>query len=126
MATQSNVLAWRIPGTGEPGGLCLWGCTESDTESALLLKTPVPLSWFRCACGVMGMCILINIDPYHQHLPYSHSSRITWKRHVECCLCCLNSSFCTLSFQEALVVSIRTMGLAQQWLEPISHCLEVV
>ena len=21
MATQSNVLAWRIPGTGEPGGL---------------------------------------------------------------------------------------------------------
>ena len=30
MATHSSVLAWRIPGTGEPG--CrLWGCTESDT-----------------------------------------------------------------------------------------------
>ena len=25
MATHSNVLAWRIPGTGEPGGLHLWG-----------------------------------------------------------------------------------------------------
>ena len=30
MATHSSVLAWRIPGTGEPGG-CLWGHTESDT-----------------------------------------------------------------------------------------------
>ena len=30
-ATHSSVLAWRIPGTGDPGGLCLWGHTESDT-----------------------------------------------------------------------------------------------
>ena len=37
MATHSSVLAWRIPGTGEPGesqgrgslvGCCLWGRTE--------------------------------------------------------------------------------------------------
>ena len=38
MATHSSVLAWRIPGTGEPGGLPsmgLWGHTESDmTEAA--------------------------------------------------------------------------------------------
>ena len=39
MATHSGVLAWRIPGTGEPGGLygdpCrLWGRTESDTTDA--------------------------------------------------------------------------------------------
>ena len=33
MATHSSVLAWRIPGTGEPGGLPLWGHTESDTGS---------------------------------------------------------------------------------------------
>ena len=33
MATHSSVLAWRIPGTGEPGGLPsrLWGHTELDT-----------------------------------------------------------------------------------------------
>ena len=31
MATHSNVLAWRIPGTGELGGCRLWGHTESDT-----------------------------------------------------------------------------------------------
>ena len=30
MATPSSVLAWRIPGTGEPGGLPPMGHTESD------------------------------------------------------------------------------------------------
>ena len=33
-AADSSVLAWRIPGTGEPGGLPLWGRTESDTTEA--------------------------------------------------------------------------------------------
>ena len=36
MATRSIVLAWRIPGTGEPGGLTLWGRTELDTTEATL------------------------------------------------------------------------------------------
>ena len=30
MATHSSVLAWRIPGTGEPGRLPPMGHTESD------------------------------------------------------------------------------------------------
>ena len=34
MATHSSVLAWRIPGMGEPGGLPSWGCTELDTTEA--------------------------------------------------------------------------------------------
>ena len=34
MATHSSVPAWRIPGTGEPGGRCLWGRTELDTTEA--------------------------------------------------------------------------------------------
>ena len=34
MATHSSVLAWRIPGTGEPGGCRLWGRTELDTTEA--------------------------------------------------------------------------------------------
>ena len=31
MATHSSILAWRIPGEWSLVGLCLWGCTESDT-----------------------------------------------------------------------------------------------
>ena len=34
MATHSSVLAWRIPGMGEPVVCCLWGRTESDTTEA--------------------------------------------------------------------------------------------
>ena len=34
MATHSRSLAWRIPGTGEPGGLPSRGRTESDTTEA--------------------------------------------------------------------------------------------
>ena len=35
MATHSSVLAWRIPGTGEPGGLLLMG-SHSRTRLKLL------------------------------------------------------------------------------------------
>ena len=34
MATHSSVLAWRIPGIGEPGGLPSRGLAESDTTEA--------------------------------------------------------------------------------------------
>ena len=34
MATHSSVLAWRIPGMGEPGGLPFMGRTESDSTEA--------------------------------------------------------------------------------------------
>ena len=34
MATQSSVLAWRIPGMGEPGGPPSMGRTELDTTEA--------------------------------------------------------------------------------------------
>ena len=36
MATHSSVLAWRIPGTGEPGGLP----SESDTTEATKQQQP--------------------------------------------------------------------------------------
>ena len=30
MATHSSILAWRIPGMEEPGGMPSWGRIESD------------------------------------------------------------------------------------------------
>ena len=32
MATHSSVLAWRIPGMGEPGGLPVCGVAQSRTR----------------------------------------------------------------------------------------------
>ena len=31
MATHSSILGWRIPGTGDPGGLPVYGVTQSGT-----------------------------------------------------------------------------------------------
>ena len=30
MATHSNILAWKVPWTEEPGGLQSWGLKEAD------------------------------------------------------------------------------------------------
>ena len=35
MATHSSILAWRIPGTEEPGGLQSMGHKEPDTTEGL-------------------------------------------------------------------------------------------
>ena len=55
MATHSSVLAWRIPGTGEPGGLPSMGSHRvghdwSDLAAAALAFIPVccDLSLFTC------------------------------------------------------------------------------
>ena len=32
IATHSSVLAWRIPGTGEPGGAAIYGFAQSQTQ----------------------------------------------------------------------------------------------
>ena len=37
MAMHSNILAWRIPWTQEPGGYCKWGFIESGTTERLTL-----------------------------------------------------------------------------------------
>ena len=44
MTAHSNILAWRIPWTEEPGGFCPRGRKESDTPERL---TP-SLAYFRC------------------------------------------------------------------------------
>ena len=41
MATHSSVLAWRTPGTEEPGGCRLWGRTELDTTE-VTWQHPLP------------------------------------------------------------------------------------
>ena len=38
MATHSNILAWRIPWTKEPGGLQSMGCKDLDTIQCLTLS----------------------------------------------------------------------------------------
>ena len=36
MAIHSNMLAWKIPWAGEPGGFSPWGHKESDTTEHMV------------------------------------------------------------------------------------------
>ena len=51
MATHSSVLAWRIPGTGEPGELAVYGVAQSRTRlkdlaaAAAAAAAAAELSW---------------------------------------------------------------------------------
>ena len=57
MATHSNVLTWRIPRTGEPGGLPSVGChTESDTTEATQQQQQQQQG--RNECGQESECLL--------------------------------------------------------------------
>ena len=40
MATHSNILTWRIPGTEEPGGLSPWHCKETGMTEQLSTYNP--------------------------------------------------------------------------------------
>ena len=49
MATHSSVLAWRIPGTGEPGGLRSMGsCRVGHNWSDLAVAAAAPLPYLLC------------------------------------------------------------------------------
>ena len=63
-ATHSSILAWKIPWTGKPGGLCLWLRTESDTTEATLqqqqdslvfLKPDTLLPQGLCSCCFLNL-----------------------------------------------------------------------
>ena len=78
MATHSSVLAWRIPGMGEPGGLPSMGSHRvghnwSDLAAAAAEKQNVEIAlWelriYRCVCGggargsVDQLCLIFH-DP---------------------------------------------------------------
>ena len=57
MATHSSVLAWRIPGTGEPGGLPVCGVAQSQTR-----LTRLSSSSSREQRASTGLCLSLAGD----------------------------------------------------------------
>ena len=57
MATHSSVLAWRIPGTGEPGGLLSMGSHRVRHDWSDLAAAAAALSWvFRLGFAWWHIC----------------------------------------------------------------------
>ena len=59
MATHSSILAWRIPGTGEPGGCRLWVHTESDTTEVTQQQQVKSVTVIILS---QSKCIILNTD----------------------------------------------------------------
>ena len=65
MAPQSNTLAWRIPGTGEPGGLPSMGLHRvahdwSDLAAAAAVLFPSTTYWRDCLFSTMYSFLLCH------------------------------------------------------------------
>ena len=64
MATHSSVLAWRIPGTGEPGGLRSMGVTRSRTWLKWLSSSSSPTDMATYMRFISNLFALLSrLDP---------------------------------------------------------------
>ena len=68
IATHSTVLAWRIPGTGEPGGLPVCGVAQSRTRLKRLSSSSSRLCCRCCCCSVTKLCPAVS-DPMDYSMP---------------------------------------------------------
>ena len=68
MATHSNILAWGIPWTEEPGGLQSMGLKESDTTERISLSVENTEDYtptFKSIDGLMRMRLYHNPAHYN-------------------------------------------------------------
>ena len=87
-ATHSSVLAWRIPGTGEPGGLPSVGSHRGDLAAAaagISLGLPIWLSGKESTCQCRRSRRR-GFDPWVRKIPWKRSWQPTpvfllWKSH---------------------------------------------
>ena len=67
MATHSSVLAWRIPGTGEPGGLPSMGSHRVGHDWSDLAAAAEPNSktenWERVGLSPSCCCLVVQLCP---------------------------------------------------------------
>ena len=83
MATHSSVIAWRIPGTGESGGLLSMGLHRVGhdwSDSAAYFIYPVVAQTVKCLPAVRETQVrsLGWEDPLEKEMP-THSRTLAWK-----------------------------------------------
>ena len=78
MATHSRILAWRIPGTAEPGGLPIYGVAQSWTRLKRFSSNSRSL-W---------------LTPASQSIPISSKQVLLTSSYGVCVLLCTVAQFC--------------------------------
>ena len=74
MATYSSVLAWRIPGTGEPGGLPSMGSHSRTQLKRLSSSSSSSSRWFR----FILLQVEIHLSQHHILNSLFFSQWIVW------------------------------------------------
>ena len=69
MATHSSVLAWRIPGTGEPGGLPSMGSHRVRHDWSDLASAPAGYEVLPLCMGPAKLCINVSWQTWAFALP---------------------------------------------------------
>ena len=94
MATHSSVLAWRIPGTREPGGLLSMGSHRVGHDWSNLVAAAAAAAGssvlgkntrVHCYCFLQGIFLTQGLNPHLLHwqvdaLPLSHQGSSTFNR----------------------------------------------
>ena len=80
MATYSNILAWKIPLTEEPGGL--YYMSESDmTEHEGTQYVPgIPLGAFANIISVANLLAWIYLCSFHRFKQIQNQDNLGWKQ----------------------------------------------
>ena len=78
MATHSSVLAWRVPGTAEPGGLPSMGSQSRTRLKRLSSSRWSPgrspslanqlLPWLKALCGQVPLCFVLPCNLRASHV----------------------------------------------------------
>ena len=89
MATHSSVLAWRIPGTGEPGGLPSLGShrVRHDWSDLAVAAAAVAVYIYQCYSpnlSLLGICVFVCVN--HSGM---YDFAIPWT--IACLLCLWNA-----------------------------------
>ena len=81
MATHSSVLAWRIPGTGEPGGLLSMashrvGHNWSDLAAAAAAAEFIKLVSAQLGRSLEAICFWVSSSPTQPHASCKQASKV--------------------------------------------------
>jgi len=118
MAAHSSVLAWRIPGTGEPGGLPSMGSHRVGHDWSDLAAAAA--SWAFC-----NLLFSVTVHPYGCEIrPCWHVETFT---HFPCCMPPYRSGPLTSSVLLLMdICAASTLLLSQvmlPWNSQVSYCV---
>ena len=77
MAPHSSALVWRIPGTGEPGGLPSVGVSQSQTRLKRLSSSGS--AGKESACNVGDLDLIPGWEDPLEKVKPAHSSILAWR-----------------------------------------------